>query len=220
MTAFTISSLQPSVEAVLWDMDGLLADTEPLWTVAENAVCASVGGVFTPQMKARIVGTRLDTAIPILVEELKAQGCVADGELLSDGLLDAMLGLFAGELSFMPGALQLLTAVAETGIPQALVSSSFRSLVDGVLQWLPESTFAYTLAGDEVTHAKPDPEPYLTAAERLGIATQRCLVLEDSPSGMRAALSAGCHALMVPSVYGVSIEPGWNTVASLLEVSV
>ena len=98
-------------------------------------------------------------------------------------------------------------AVDAAGIPQALVSSSYRPLVDSVLAH-GFGPFALTLAGDEVVHGKPHPEPYLTAATRLGVDPHHCVVLEDSGAGVLSAEGAGCAAVAVPSVEGVSFVPG------------
>lgn len=201
-------------------MDGLLVDTEPLWTIAENEICARFGGVFTAQAKAAMVGHRLDSAVPILIEHLRFQGVTeVTVELIVAGLLERMLTLFDGDLPLLPGARQLLAACADRDLPSALVSSSYRSLVDAVLARLPDDTFVTSIAGDEVIHAKPHPEPYLRAAAMLGVSPAECLVIEDSPTGMRSGLAAGCQAVMVPSVRGVEVDPEWTVVASLAEIS-
>jgi HAD superfamily hydrolase (TIGR01509 family) len=210
-----------SFEAVLWDMDGLLVDTEPLWTVAEHELAERLGGVFTAEMKAAIVGTRLDVAVPLFLQHL---GREATPEAVQDSaarLLDRMVELFAQPLALQPGAADLLKAVDDAGIPQALVSSSFRVLVDAVLAH-GVGPFATTLAGDEVVRGKPDPEPYLTAAARLGVDPVRCVVLEDSPAGVASGEAAGCAVVAVPSVAGVVFETRARRVvlASLDRVSV
>ena len=219
MSGFSLSGAVPPIRAVLWDMDGLLADTEPLWTVAEVKVCEAVGGTFTPELKARMVGQRLDTATALLLEDLEGQGCTSSVDSLSQGLLDTMVELFSGELHFMPGALALMSIFKAEGIPQALVSSSYRVLVDAVCALLPDGSFDFVLGGDEVVHAKPAPEPYVTAAARLEIPPAQCLVLEDSASGMESAHAAGCQAIMIPSVHGVRTEPEWTLLASLTQIS-
>jgi HAD superfamily hydrolase (TIGR01509 family) len=177
------------LQAVLWDMDGLLVDSEPLWTIAEIELAAELGGTWDDGIKAAVVGTRLDVAVPTTA-----------------WLLDRMVQLFATTSALMPGAGELLAALAADGVPQALVSSSYRVLVDAVLaQGL--GPFALTVAGDEVVHGKPHPEPYLTAASRLGVDPARCVVLEDSPSGVTAGEAAGCAVVAVPSVCGVVFDP-------------
>ncbi|MFP5218957.1 MAG: HAD family hydrolase [Actinomycetes bacterium] len=195
------------MQAVLWDMDGLLVDTEPLWTVAEHELAARAGGTFTPWMKAAIVGTRLEVAVPTLLTMLGAPATPDDVARTSRWLLERMVELFGQPLPLRPGAARLLAALARAGVPQALVSSSYRVLVDAVLAH-GTGPFATTLAGDEVARAKPDPMPYLSAAARLGADPARCVVLEDSPAGLASGSAAGCAVVAVPDVPGVHLDPG------------
>jgi HAD superfamily hydrolase (TIGR01509 family) len=210
------------LDAVLWDMDGLLVDTEPLWTRAEHDVAAHYGSTFTPAAKAAIVGTRLDTAVPLLLEHFGVPATPEEVERAGRLLLSRVVALFLAEpLPLQPGAARLLADLADAGVPCALVSSSFRVLVDAVLS-TGAGPFATTLAGDEVARAKPDPEPYLTAAARLGADPARCVVLEDSPTGVASGTAAGCAVVAVPSVAGVAVDPAprRRVVSSLVDVSV
>jgi len=193
--------------AVLWDMDGLLVDTEPLWTVAQHELARSLGGEFTPQAKAAMVGTRLDVAVPMLLSSI---GLSAEPARVSDAmawLLQRMVELYASPLELMPGAAELLAELRSAGVPVALVSSSYRVLVDAVLAH-GTGPFSVTVAGDEVGHGKPHPKPYLRAAGLLGVDPAACVVLEDSAAGAASGLAAGCAVVAVPSVPGVSVLPG------------
>ena len=193
--------------AVLFDMDGLLVDSEPVWTIAEVELSARLGAVFTPALKAAIVGTRLEVAVPTILRAYGAPAGPEDVARTSAWLLARMVELFAAEaLPLLPGAAELVTALRRAGVPVALVSSSYRVLVDAVLAH-GGLTFDLTLAGDEVTHGKPHPEPYLTAARRLGVDPRDCVVLEDSPAGVTAGHAAGCAVVAVPSVAGVLVAP-------------
>ncbi len=196
----------PLVDAVLWDMDGLLVDSEPLWTVAEVELARSLGGEWDDEVKARVVGTRLDVAVPGILTYFGVEATAARVAETSAWLLLRMRELFAGDLPLMPGVADLLSELDGQGVPMALVSSSYRVLVDAVLAH-GIGPFAFTLAGDEVTRGKPDPEPYLTAAARLGVVPSRCVVLEDSPSGVASGEAAGCAVVAVPSIAGVVLEP-------------
>ena len=181
-------------------MDGLLVDSEPLWTIAEEEVAQSLGGVFTPELKARMIGKRIDLAVGILLAGLGTPAAAAaDPAEVGRQLMAATAALFAKEVPLQPGARELLDVLAEAGIPLALVSSSFRLLVDAALTSVGAHRFAVTIAGDEVTHGKPDPEPYLTAARRLNVVPGRCVVLEDAPSGLASAVAAGCGCVYVPT---------------------
>lgn len=193
--------------AVLWDMDGLLVDTEPLWTQAEHELADRLGGVFTADAKAAIVGTRLDVAVPLLLQHFGRPVTPAAVAAAAAWLLDRMVQLFEQPLPLRPGAAGLLAELAAAGVPQALVSSSYRVLVDAVLQH-GTGPFATTIAGDEVVSGKPDPEPYLTAAARLGVDSASCVVLEDSPAGVASGEAAGCAVVAVPSVAGVVFAAG------------
>lgn len=186
--------------AVLFDMDGLLIDSEPLWTVAERAVAAELGGEFTPTIKAAMIGQTLPIAVPILLEGLGTpQAQAADPVEVGQRLLAQVAELFRDELPLQPGALKLLEVVREFDVPTALVSSSYRLLVDTALIALGTDRFDVTVAGDEVAASKPAPAPYLAAAEQLGVDPRHCVVVEDSPAGMRSALAAGCGCVLVPT---------------------
>lgn len=186
--------------AVFFDMDGLLVDTEPLWTVAEKEVAARLGGEFTPEMKLAMIGHGIDTAVPLLVSMLGRPR--SDEPEVAEFLLRRSVELFRqpGAIEPQPGAVELLAAVGAAGIPTALVSSSYRALVDAVVDVLGADRFTVTLAGDEVDRRKPHPDPYLKAARMLDVNPAECVVLEDSLAGARAGVAAGCITVLVPSM--------------------
>lgn len=194
------------LQAALWDMDGLLVDTEPIWTVAEEELAARLGGSWDLELKARIVGTRLEVAVPTILEWY---GVAPTPEAVTEAgawLLARMVELFAGDVRVLPGVTALLEALAREQVPVALVSSSYRPLVDAILR-RGLASFGVTVAGDEVEHGKPHPEPYLTACRLLGADPQRCVVLEDSHAGVASGEAAGCAVVAVPSVPGVVVAP-------------
>jgi HAD superfamily hydrolase (TIGR01509 family) len=204
--------------AVLFDMDGLLVDSEPVWTIAETELAARLGSEWTPAIKAAVIGKSLPSAVPIILSMLGAPD--ADPDETLGWLLNRMVELFSAALPLRPGALRLLDDLAAAEVPLALVSSSYRVLVDAALTELGPERFAVTVAGDEVTHPKPHPEPYLLAAERLGADPVDCVVFEDSPSGVASAEAAGCAVVAVPDHVPVDPAPGRAVVASLLDVDV
>ncbi len=193
------------LQAVLWDMDGLLVDTEPVWTVAEEELAVRLGGTWNDELKARIVGTRLEVAVPTILREYGADPTAEAVAATSQWLLARMIELFATEVRVLPGVVDLMSALWREGVPQALVSSSYRVLVDAVLA-TGLGPFQVTVAGDEVVHGKPAPEPYLTACARLRVQPQHCVVLEDSSAGIASGEAAGCAIVAVPSVAGVSFD--------------
>ncbi|MDX6255245.1 MAG: hypothetical protein QOJ11_1579 [Frankiales bacterium] len=205
--------------AALFDMDGLLVDSEPLWSVAESELAARYGGVWDAEIKARCIGTALPDAVPVMLDYF---GVIApSGEELiaaQDFLLGRMVGLFATEVPLQPGALELVDAVRAAGVPTALVSSSYRVLVDAVLAVVGPHRFDVTLAGDEVSRTKPDPEPYLTAAAALGVPPSRCVVFEDAPSGIASAEAAGCLAIGIPGHAPLVSTPDRPIFASLADI--
>jgi HAD superfamily hydrolase (TIGR01509 family) len=208
-------------DAVLFDMDGLLVDTEPLWTVAEIELARELGGEWDDEIKAEIVGTRLDVAVPRVLRHYGHEDSPAAIAKAASFLLDRMVELFDADLPLHDGALEVIDAVRARGVPTALVSSSFRVLVDAALHGLGGHRFDLTVAGDEVRHGKPDPEPYLVACERLGVKPDGCVVLEDAMSGVRSAEAAGCTVVAVPFVTAIPPQPPRrHVVTSLTRIDV
>lgn len=203
--------------AVLFDLDGLLVDSEPLWSVAEAEMMGWLGGRWDAAAKAACLGRRIDLSCRELV---RIAGSAVDPATVQRRLLARMVELFGGGLPPRPGATELLEALGRREVPLALVSSSFRVLVDAALGSLGRHRFAVSVAGDEVSRAKPDPEPYRRAARALGVPTRACVVLEDSPAGVVAAEAAGCVCVAVPDVVPVHPGPGRVVLASLAEVEV
>ncbi len=186
-------------------MDGLLVDTEPLWTVAQRELAARLGSAWRPEIKARIVGTRLDRAVPILLSGLGHDPTPELVDEVTAWTLRRMVELYQGPLELLPGAGALLAELRAAGVPVALVSSSYRVLVETVVRRLGLA-FDVVLGGDEVGQAKPDPEPYVAACSRLGSDPAATVVLEDSPAGVASGEAAGCAVVAVPNVAGVRLD--------------
>lgn len=203
------------LRAVLFDMDGLLVDSEPVWSVAEGEIMAWLGGPWNLDVKARCVGRRVDEACRILVA---IAGSSVPPEEVQERLVGRMCDLFRENLPLLPGAVELVDGCRAAGVATALVSSSYRALVDAALDTLGAWRFDVTVAGDEVVRAKPAPEPYLRAAAALGAHPGDCVVVEDSVAGTVAGEAAGCHVVAVPNVVPVPHGPGRTVVASLTEV--
>ena len=215
-----MSTARGCTDAVLFDMDGLLVDSEPLWTIAEEELAEKLGGAWDDVIKAEVVGTRLDVSVPRILQHFGVDPTEAAVDEARLFLLDRMVELYATELPVHDGALELLDALNARGVPTALVSSSYRALVDAALKALTGHEFKLTLAGDEVRHGKPDPEPYLTACEHLGVAPARAIVLEDARSGVLSAEAAGCAVLVVPFVAPIEPAPRRWVVDSLVGLDV
>jgi HAD superfamily hydrolase (TIGR01509 family) len=204
------------LQAVLFDMDGVLVDSEPLWFEAERAVMARLGGGWTPDDQKALVGG----SMAVTVDYLLARGrWHADPEAVERWLVDSMTTLLlSGPPPVMPGAVELAAEVAAAGVPYGLVTSSERAIMDAVLARLP-ITFPVTVCAGDVARCKPDPEGYLLAAQKLAVEPPRCVVLEDSPNGVAAAEAAGCLAVAVPSVVGIPAAPGRVVAGSMAELS-
>jgi HAD superfamily hydrolase (TIGR01509 family) len=201
--------------AVLFDMDGLLIDSEPLWTVAEVELAASLGGEWNDELKASIVGTRLDVAVPKILDWYGAGQSRQDIAAAMDFMQRRMVELFRDRLPLMPGALELIDGVRALSVPTGLVSSSYRALVDAALDSLGRDRFDVTLAGDEVTHGKPSPEPYLRACAMLGVAPSSVVILEDAMSGITSGEAAGAGVVAVPWAAPIPATPHRPVVSSL-----
>jgi HAD superfamily hydrolase (TIGR01509 family) len=205
-----------TVEAVLFDLDGLLIDSEPLWYEVEHAVVTRLGGVWGPKDQEACIGGTMAASARYMIEVAGAQGTI---EAISEELIDEMVRRFRGALPVHDGAVELVDAVRKTGTPVGLVSSSYRRLIDAALDWLGHERFEVTVAGDEITHGKPHPEPYLTACERLGVDPRRTVVLEDAINGVLSAEAAGCVVVVVPSVAPIEPLPQRPIVGALAEIN-
>lgn len=199
------------LSAVLFDMDGLLVDTEPLWLRAEQATMAALGGSWSTAHQAAILGSAMPYAVAYMKRLAGSELPEAD---ISELLLGSMLAeLREAEIPTRPGAGTLVAEVAASGVPFALVSASVRSLMELVLVALSRAgfpRFPVTVSGDEVDRGKPDPQPYLRAADQLGIDICQAVVLEDSVNGVQAALAAGAMVVAVP--HAVPIRPSQRVV--------
>jgi HAD superfamily hydrolase (TIGR01509 family) len=206
-----------SLAAVLFDMDGLLVDSEPVWSVAEAEVMAWLGGPWNLDVKAKCVGRRVDESCRILVA---IAGSSVPPPVVQERLLGRMCELFRESLPVLPGAAELVDAVRAAGLPTALVSSSYRALVDAALESFGAARFDVTVAGDEVTRAKPAPEPYERAARLLDVDPRDCVVVEDSVAGVASGEAAGCAVVAVPNVVAVPPGPGRLVAGSLAGLDV
>ena len=205
-----------ALQAVMFDMDGLLVDTEPLWFEVESAVMARLGGDWGAGDQEQLVGGSLERTLDYLLGKATRPRSRATVAGWMVGGMVELLG--TRPIAALPGALRLLGEVAAAGVPHALVTSSERVIMEAVLRQLKVS-FPVTVCGEDVAATKPDPEPYLLAAARLGADPRWCAALEDSPNGVAAAEAAGCLTVAVPNLVPIPAADGRVVVASLTEVS-
>jgi len=197
--------------AVLWDMDGTLVDTEPYWMTAETVLVESFGGTWTHQEALQLVGKGLMDSAAILQSAGVAMEADAIVQLLTDRVRES---LRTQGVPFRPGAQELLHELREAGIRTALVTMSLRRMAEGVMDLIDFDAFELLVAGDDVVNPKPHPEPYLRGAELLGVEITEAVVIEDSPTGLRAGIASGAVTLGVPHVVpldGLGAHELWPT---------
>ena len=189
--------------AVLWDMDGTIVETEPYWIQAEYELADKYGFEWNEQHAMKLVGSDLIVSAHYIREHT---GLDLPAEEIVHQLLERVIARVRESVPWRPGARELLADLVAEGIPCALVTMSYLTFVEPVLNHLPRGTFEAVVTGDAVDQGKPHPEAYLTAAALLGVRPEDCLAIEDSNTGTRSAEAAGCLVLAVPN--HVSVEPG------------
>lgn len=206
-----------TLRAVLFDMDGTLIDSEKLWTVALDRTAADLGGRLTSATRRAMVGHDLVNSIDLLLADVGVRRSTAEVAAM---LTAHTATLFAGEIDWQPGARQLLDRVRQAGLATALVTATHRELVTLALNTLGPNNFDAVVCGDEVAANKPDPAPYRTAVDLLGVTADESLAIEDSPNGSASALAAGVPVLVVPSEVEVAPREGMTIADSLVGIEV
>ncbi|WP_262365363.1 HAD family phosphatase [Gordonia sp. OPL2] len=185
--------------AVLWDMDGTLLDSEPIWDIAMADFAVRHGIVMSPELRESTLGNSLPDAMRKVYDAADVASADRDRSGDERWLLDHVAELFGAGLPWRPGAADVLDLVAAAGLPTVLVTNTVRELTEVALDTLGRHRFTATICGDEVPAGKPAPDLYLRAAEMVGVRPGACLAVEDSPTGTVAATAAGCPTLVVPS---------------------
>lgn len=198
--------------AVLWDLDGTLVDTEPSWIEAEYALVGAHGGLWSDEHAHALVGNPLLVSAEYVIEH---GGVDLPAEEIVQILSDHVTARIRCGAPWRPGAIALLEHLHELGVPQALVTMSWRPMAQAVVDQLPPGVFAAVVTGDAVLHGKPHPEPYLTALAMLGVDAAGAVAIEDSPTGVASAEAAGLHTVAVPHVVPIPSGPGRTVVSSL-----
>ena len=203
----------PPLQAVLWDMDGTLVDSEKVWAEVQLRLLAELGATWTVEDCVGLIGSDLRDAVQVWMSRIPAGVITADE--LSDRMFSEVIESLRKEVTFQPGAVELLQALRKEEVPCALVSASYRTMIDAVLGHLPPEPFDVIVAGDEVTLGKPHPEPYLTAAAKLGVDPAHCVVIEDSITGTQSGTAAGAYVVAVPQWVSIPEAPRRLVVGSL-----
>jgi HAD superfamily hydrolase (TIGR01509 family) len=206
----------PLPAAVVFDNDGLLLDTESVWTRAEQDLFELRGTAFTPADKRELVGTSAEIAGTILERRLGEPGRAAD---LIDELNELVVAELEHGVEAMIGARALLERLRERGTPIGLVSNSPLRFVRRSIELAGfHEFFDVVISAHEVAAPKPAPDPYLEACRRLGVEAGPAVVaLEDSPTGVAAARAAGLTVIGIPSIEGIALEEAHHLAGSLLD---
>ena len=198
--------------AVLWDMDGTLIDSEPLWLESELAMLGRYGIELTPEVRNSLIGSGLRAA----AQRFRELGVPMEvDEIIEEWKSGVIAGLAASAPLWRPGAVELLHSLRDAGIPCALVTMAVREIADAVVALLPEGLFARVVGGDEVAHEKPHPDPYLRGAQLLGVDIAECVALEDSVTGLRSAHASGAIAFGIPNLLDLAEAPAHEIWPSL-----
>ncbi|WP_043109938.1 HAD family hydrolase [Paraoerskovia marina] len=202
---------RPLPAALLLDMDGTLIDSEPYWMAVEQELIARHGGVWTHEDALGLVGNPLGLS----ARTLQQAGVRLEVDEIVEFLLSRVAEQVREHVPWRPGAHRLLETARSAGIPCALVTMSYRVLATSLLDAAPSGAFTVAVCGDDVRHGKPDPEPYLRAAELLGVDVRDCVAVEDSPPGIASALASGAATVGVAAIVPVPPRAGLNRLASL-----
>ena len=193
--------------AVLWDMDGTLVDTEPYWMAAETDLVHSYGGTWTMDDAVQLVGSGLWHSARVL----QSHGVTLSEDEIIALMTDRVLDRIAEEVPWRPGSRELLMELNDLGIQCGMVTMSIRRMALGVVDSLGFDGFAAVVAGDDVTHSKPHPEPYELGAAALGVNVADCVALEDSAPGIASAVAAGAVVIGVPLHVPVPEDSSFDT---------
>ncbi len=184
-------------DAVVFDMDGLMVNTEDLYDEVGETILRRRGREFTNELKRITMGLTADVSLQVMIDFHDLDATVRQLKQESDEIFDKIL---ADRLAPMAGLPELLDALEAVPIPKSIATGSDRSFTKTVLGYFGyEPRFQFVLTSDDVVQGKPHPEIYLTAAERFGLEPARMLVFEDSENGCRAAMAAGAFTVAVPT---------------------
>lgn len=200
-------------EAVVFDLDGLLVDTEPLWERAERRLVDQLGGTFDPDLRQRLLGSGLERASRLLADALNA-----DPTMVQRRMTTLTLEEFRRGVPTRPGARELLEAL-HGRLPTAIATNSQRVVADTALMVAELEGFVdHLVCAEDVAEAKPAPDPYRHACELLGVDPERTVGFEDSSTGVASAVAAGLWVVACPSVPGAGTDGAHAVLGSLTEV--
>lgn len=207
--------MQSQPAAVLFDMDGTLVDSENYWLSSEQELANRYKASWSPADGEALIGMSLYDSAIILKQKMNLP---LNSEQIIETLTDSVLAKLDSAIEWRPGALELLHDLRARGIKTALVTMSMRRMALSVANSGSEPLFDVVVAGDDVTQGKPHPEPYLTAAARLGVEISQCIAFEDSETGLLSAERSGAIAVGIPNIVRLAELEGrivWPTLANI-----
>lgn len=188
-------SVRPA--AVVFDMDGVIVDTEHVWDEVREILVGDWGGTYHPLAQRAMMGMSSPEWSRYMHDEL---GLSASPEKINAEVVRRMLDRYEYDLPLVPSALDAIRSLHAAGLPLAVASSSNRPLIDAVLRTAGvDALFVATVSSEEVAYGKPSPDVYLEAARRLDVPARECVAVEDSSNGIRAAHAAGMRVLAYPN---------------------
>ena len=203
-------------DAVFFDMDGLMVDSEPEWFKSETEVTAKFGYDWSEEDQIACLGGPLTRVGTYMHDKCKG---AETPEYFTQTLIDTQALKMRGNTPTMPGALKLVRELQSQGVKTGLVSASPRNIVDAVLDNLGHDLFPFSISSDDVEKTKPNPDCYLKAAVMTDSDIQNCLVFEDSLTGMAAATSSGAYLIAVPHLVTIDESAKVRVISSLEQMS-
>ena len=198
--------------AVFFDMDGVTIDSEPQWHESERELMAEFGYAWQKEDQIACLGGPLSRVGVYMSSKVRSEH---DGPWFTQALIAKQMSKMKGGARVLPGVLDLIANIRSQNLPVALVSASPRNIMSAVLEGLPGNLFDFSISSDDVLRTKPDPDPYLLAAEKARVRIEESLVIEDSLTGIASAKSAGAWVLAVPHYINVPHEERLHSISSL-----
>lgn len=205
------------MSALLFDMDGTVIDSEPLWLEAEIEVMAELGCHWDAQDQQNCLGGPMDRTEKYMQER---SGNIKPYGYFRDNLNLVMQKKLLHDLKLVPNALELISSAKKIGIKTALVTASGSVLMNIALKKFPDGIFDATVSRDDVINSKPNPEPYLRAADLLEMNISNCVVFEDSETGVTSGLASGAQVIGIPHLINLAPHENLRIVDSLSDVSI
>ncbi|QUW19029.1 HAD family hydrolase [Agrococcus sp. Marseille-Q4369] len=200
--------------ALLFDMDGTLIDSEPLWHEEMRAFARVQGIEWT------VADAHWTTGRPMIewADRMRERGVTMDRASIIATVAGTVAAAVREETPWLPGSVALLERVAEAGVPAALVTNATRENAEALLQAAPAGALRFAVTADDVERSKPDPEPYALAVRRLGADASGSVAFEDSSSGARSAAAAGARLWFLTTQLTASPVPAERTIATLADI--